>query len=87
MIEEKDVSCAKCRYWKRIDDVRGECHRYPKPLGKAFLEQWTQTNADDWCGEFAASEQKTTTEKTNGKATGSKKRQAVQADEDRPVRR
>ena len=73
--EKKENRCERCRHWQRIDDVRGECHRYPKPHDKAFLDQWTQTNAVDWCGEFAEiREEQTTTEKRNGKASGSKKR-------------
>ena len=52
--------CGVCRFWSRIDDVKGVCYRNaPQPL---VVEQrrddrpwavWPLTSATDVCGEFA----------------------------------
>ncbi len=57
--------CSVCRFWKRIDDVIGECYRNaPSPVVDTSssvaqratqkpLARWPITNAVDVCGDFA----------------------------------
>ena len=55
--------CRNCKYWNSGLDVVGECRRYaPRKLygtGTGYdSEQFPETQAGDWCGEFAPIESK-----------------------------
>jgi hypothetical protein len=49
--------CEDCRFWERSQfGPGGTCHRYP-PTRSGAIVTWPSTDADDWCGEFGASEE------------------------------
>ena len=67
------MRCDQCRWWKAIDDgdevTCGTCHRNaPRPKYRPdtdegyqqFNADWPWTNPSDWCGEFAAKDEKPT---------------------------
>ena len=42
------MMCKTCRFWSRVEAIRGKCMRFP-PTGA----QWSETMEDDWCGEYS----------------------------------
>lgn len=58
---EREARCEKCRWWDNQESTGcpefGQCHRFPpRYSGEDVMQErnWPTTNADDWCGEFAA---------------------------------
>jgi hypothetical protein len=56
--------CQLCRFWDRLDEIKGECRRHapraalagsmPHDDNHRFYETpiWPSTHGTDWCGEF-----------------------------------
>ena len=50
--------CAGCRYFERVTDSFGTCHRYaPKPNSTRdhadAATVWPEVPVGEWCGDFA----------------------------------
>lgn len=42
-------TCEECYWYSVLTTI---CHRYPPTAKDYGMGAWTQTNCDDWCGEF-----------------------------------
>jgi hypothetical protein len=47
--------CDLCRFWELqtvAPNGRGYCNRFPPSIDSNDNWQWTEVDADEWCGEF-----------------------------------
>lgn len=56
------MKCEDCLFWNPISGLSGQCRRHaPKPI-EYVTDDWPNTAASEWCGDFQPKEEATTKE-------------------------
>jgi len=49
--------CKNCKYYDKIDNEKGYCHKYPPTIHYNNVDRFAITPKNEWCGEYEAEEE------------------------------